>query len=41
MDRPCIWSDFFQDWVLNFQELCDWRFLIFGNVVPVSFVNCT
>ncbi|XP_011028056.1 PREDICTED: uncharacterized protein LOC105128195 [Populus euphratica] len=41
MEKACFWSNCFQHRVFSFQEVLDWRFLILGDFLLVSFVNCT
>lgn len=41
MEPASIWTNSFQHQVCSFQEVLDWRFLVLGDFLLVSFVNCT
>ncbi|WMV43230.1 hypothetical protein MTR67_036615 [Solanum verrucosum] len=41
MEQVCLFSDNFGYQAFSFQEVLDWRFLICGDFLVVSFVNCT
>ncbi|KAK7849262.1 hypothetical protein CFP56_003253 [Quercus suber] len=41
MEQVRFWSNCYQYRVFSFQEVLDWRFLILGVFLLVSFVNCT
>ncbi|KAG7028229.1 hypothetical protein SDJN02_09410, partial [Cucurbita argyrosperma subsp. argyrosperma] len=41
MELASFWTNSFRHQVCSFQEVLDWRFLVLGDFLLVSFVNCT
>lgn len=41
MEQACLWSTCDQSLLFSFGEVFDWRFLMLGDFLLVSFVNCT
>nr|XP_011465052.1 PREDICTED: uncharacterized protein LOC105351664 [Fragaria vesca subsp. vesca] len=41
MEQVRLLSNCHQYRVFSFQEVLDWRFLVLGDFLLVSFVNCT
>ncbi|KAL4383283.1 hypothetical protein GQ457_15G007900 [Hibiscus cannabinus] len=41
MEKVSFWSNCYLFRVFSFQEVLDWRFLVLGDFLLVSFVNCT
>nr|KJB21194.1 hypothetical protein B456_003G187000 [Gossypium raimondii] len=41
MEQVCFWSNCYLFRMFSFQEVLDWRFIIHGDFLLVSFVNCT